>query len=125
MIGHFLATSDRYSQEQVVEQINRGGLLLSILEAYGEPGRDLETRFAEEMVARGVGEVLLPASQNVPAERLGVLSQELPHTSKIDLFLRQLTSFVSAEQSAREGWFANGSEPAAPVSESAATDEVS
>ena len=128
LLEHFLATGDRYSQEQVVEQIERAGLVPSILEAYGEAGRKLETRFVEEMVLRGFGDTLLPALQkDVPPEKLRALAQELTHTpkAKIDLFLRQLASFASAEQDVRESWPANESEPVASGCESPAIVEVS
>ena len=128
LLEHFLATSDRYSQEQVAEQVERAGLLPSLLAAYGEPGRKLETCFLAEMVMRGFGDILLPALQkDVPLEGLGALAQELTRTPKaqIDLFPRQLAGFTSAEQDVREDWLANESEPVASGSESSIVEASS
>ena len=127
MLEHFLETGDRYSQEQVVEEVNRAGLLPSILEAYGEPGYKLETRFLAEMVVRGFGDILSPALQNVPPEKLRALAQELTHPPKaqIDLVLRRLAGFASTAQDVRDGWLANEPESVASGYESPATTEAS
>ena len=124
LLEHFLTTRDRYSQEQVVEQVRRSGFLPSILEACGEPGRRLETRFLAEMVARGFGDILLQALQKeVPLEK----PQALPHTlkDKVDLLLRQLAGLASADHDAPEDWPVNESEPVAPGSEGLPVMEVS
>jgi HEAT repeat protein len=128
LLEHFLATGDRYSQEQVVEQVERAGLVPSILEAYGEPGRKVETHFVEEMVVRGFGNTLLPALQkDAPPEKLRALSQELAHTpnAHVDLFLRQWAGSALAGHALRRGWPASESEPVASGCESPAIVEVS
>ncbi|HXJ94746.1 MAG TPA: HEAT repeat domain-containing protein [Terriglobia bacterium] len=118
LFEHFLETCDRYSQEQVIEEVERAGLLLPILAAYGEPGRKLETHFVEEMVARGFGDVLLPVLQNVPPEKLRALARELTHTpnAHVELFVRQWGGPAPVEQT----WPVNESQPV-----ESATAEVS
>ena len=86
LLEHFLTTEDAYSREQVVEQIERAGLIPAIIEACGELGRELETQFALEMVRRGFGEVLLRASRNGgPHEKPRTLVRDLSRHSNANI----------------------------------------
>lgn len=40
LLDHFSTTRDRYSREQIAEQIGKAGLLPSFLETFGDPGRE-------------------------------------------------------------------------------------
>jgi HEAT repeat protein len=105
LFEHFLATDDRYSQDQVAEEIARAGLLPSILGQYGEFGGELETRFVDEMVLRGFGHLLLPALQDgVRAEKSRALLQGMSRHSNdnVELFRRQWTGSAPVPQSIRE-----------------------
>jgi len=58
LLAHFRATDDRYSREQVVEQLERAGLIPSLLTAFDPAGGGEETRFIPEMVRVGRTAVL-------------------------------------------------------------------
>jgi hypothetical protein len=64
LLDHFSSTEDRYSQEQIAEQIGKAGLIPSFLENFAGPGRECERRFLEGVVRIGKGEALLPALGN-------------------------------------------------------------
>jgi HEAT repeat protein len=101
LFEHFLSTEDRYSQDQVAEQIARAGLLSSVIERYGEFGHELETRFVEELVMRGFGHILLTTLRNgVRPEKSQVLIQDLSRHSNgnVEMFLRQCAGSASVEQ---------------------------
>jgi len=66
LLAHFHATDDRYSREQVVEQLERTGLIPSLLTAFDEPGAGEEPPFIGEMVRVGRAAVLRPAVPNAP-----------------------------------------------------------
>jgi len=80
LIDHFLSTGDRYSQEQVAEQLARSGLLPSLVAAFGMAGRERETSFVEGIVRLGRGAALLP-----------VLRSALPLAQR-EMLLRSLSS---------------------------------
>ena len=61
LLEHFATTEDRYSQEQIAEQISRAGVLPALLENLDGPDCESERRFVERMVRIGKGEVLLAA----------------------------------------------------------------
>lgn len=114
LFEHLVATEDLYSQEQVAEQIERAGLLPSLLETYGEIGREPETRFVKEMVLRGFGDTLIPALRNgVPPAKKQALIQDLSQRSNtnVDLFMRRWAGSAGVEQSTHESWPADESEP--------------
>jgi HEAT repeat protein len=101
LFEHFLSTEDRYSQDQVAEQIARAGVLPSVIERYGEFGHELETRFVEQLVLRGFDGLLLPALRNrMRPEQSQALIQELSRYSNgnAEMFLRQCAGSASAEQ---------------------------
>jgi len=128
LFEHFLTTDDRYSQEQVAEQIERGGLVAFALENYGESGRELETRVVEAMVLRGFGDILLPALRNgTPPEKSRALVQELSRSSNAnaDLFMRQWVGSASTEREIPERPLADKSRPAGLEPDRLAPVEVS
>jgi hypothetical protein len=53
LFAHFGATDDRYSREQVVEQVERAGLIPSLVEAFGGPDSTEEAPFMEDMLRLG------------------------------------------------------------------------
>jgi HEAT repeat protein len=100
LLEHFLTTEDAYSREQVVEQIERAGLIPAVIGACGKLGRELETQFAKEMVRQGFGEVLLRASRNGgPHAKPRTLVRDLSRhpNANIDRYTRQWAGGASAE----------------------------
>jgi HEAT repeat protein len=77
LLAHFLKTQDRYSREQVAEQIERTGLIPSVLKAFGDPGAAMETRFITGLVRMGRTAALRTALQNGLAWKRTVLLAEL------------------------------------------------
>ena len=61
LLDHFSTTTDRYSQEQIAEQIGKAGMLPLILETCIHSGRQSELAFVRGMVRMGKGEALLAA----------------------------------------------------------------
>ncbi|HEY6292773.1 MAG TPA: HEAT repeat domain-containing protein [Terriglobia bacterium] len=80
LLDPFVNTADRYSQEQVAEQIVRAGLLPSLVASFGITGRERETRFIEGIIRLGKGDALLP-----------VLRSALP-LAKRKMLLKSLSS---------------------------------
>ncbi|HUI44226.1 MAG TPA: HEAT repeat domain-containing protein [Terriglobia bacterium] len=60
LLEHFLTTEDRYSQEQVAEQIARAALMPACLEALAAPGGAVEARFVARMTRIGYDEAVAP-----------------------------------------------------------------
>ena len=79
LLSHFQATDDRYSREQVVEQLERTGLIPSLLAGFEEPGAGEEPRFIGEMVGTGNTAVLRSATQNAPEHGYGALAELQDH----------------------------------------------
>jgi hypothetical protein len=75
LLAHFRATDDRYSREQVVEQLERTGLIPSLLTAFDEPGAGEETRFAPEMVRVRRTSAVRSAVENAPEHNYSVLGE--------------------------------------------------
>jgi HEAT repeat protein len=61
LLEHFSSTEDRYSQEQIAEQMSKAGVLPALLETFDARGRESERGFVEGMVRTGKGEMLLAA----------------------------------------------------------------
>jgi HEAT repeat protein len=100
LLDHFSNTQDRYSQEQIAEQIGKSGLLPSILESFGIPGRDSETRFVEGMVRIGQGEALLAALENGTAKRcLDILKRAF--ASNADIAIRCFAERLAGREVSR------------------------
>ena len=74
LLAHFHATDDRYSREQVVEQLERAGLIPSLLRASDEPGAGEEPRFVGEMMHVGRTALRRSAVQNAPEHNYGALA---------------------------------------------------
>jgi HEAT repeat protein len=77
LLAHFLKTQDRYSREQVAEQIERRGLIPSVLKAFGDPGATIETRFIKGVVRMGRTAALTAALQDGLAWKRTALLAEL------------------------------------------------
>lgn len=76
LLTHFRATSDRYSREQVAEQIERLGLIPSLVAAFGDLGATEETQFIEGMVRLGRTASLRAGLQSAPEyKRSGLLAE--------------------------------------------------
>lgn len=77
LLAHFRATNDRYSREQVAEQIERLGLIPSLVAAFGATGAKDESQFIEGMVRPGRTASLRAALQNAPEHKRRELLTEL------------------------------------------------
>jgi HEAT repeat protein len=61
LLDHFSTTEDRYSQDQIAEQLGKAGLLFALLESSSDPRRERERRFVQGMLRLGKGEALQAA----------------------------------------------------------------
>jgi hypothetical protein len=94
LVEHFLTTRDPYSQEQIAEQFERAGLIPSLIETFGDPGWESESRFIEGLVRLGKGSMLLRALRNgLAAPKLESLLESLSRhpDPAIHSFARQLS----------------------------------
>ena len=69
ILSHFLTTPDRYSKEQIADDIQRAGLIPAILTQYGANGECRETHVLEQLADLGKTSYLLAsltASSNHP-----------------------------------------------------------
>jgi HEAT repeat protein len=64
LLDHFSTTRDRYSREQIAEQIGKAGLLPSLLETFGDPGRGGDASLSKGWSASEKVEALLTALGN-------------------------------------------------------------
>jgi len=89
LLEHFSTTDDRYSQDQIAEQIERAGLIPMLLHAYGDPAKRTETRFIEQMIRLGKSALLGGAllSQSSPPENggrvLALLAPSAPNSGSL------------------------------------------
>jgi hypothetical protein len=67
---HFLATEDEDLREQIIEEMEHSGLVLSLLENYGESPDSLETRVVERLVTMGATRYLHAALGNSSGRQL-------------------------------------------------------
>lgn len=77
LLAHFHVADDRYSREQVAEEIERLGLLPSLVAVFGAPGADAETQFIKGMVRLGRTASLRAALQNAPEQKRKEVVAEL------------------------------------------------
>lgn len=81
LLAHFRTADDRYSREQVAEEIERLGLIPSLIAAFGAPGANAETEFIEGMVRLGKTASLRAALQNTPEHKREEVLAELQKQS--------------------------------------------
>jgi HEAT repeat protein len=67
---HFLETEDETLREQIIEELEHSGLILSLLENYGESPGNLETRVVERLVTMGATRSLHAALSNSSGRQL-------------------------------------------------------
>jgi HEAT repeat protein len=67
---HFLETKDEALREQILEELEHSGLILSLLQNYGESPGNLETRVVERLVTTGATHYLHAALSNSSGRQL-------------------------------------------------------
>jgi hypothetical protein len=67
---HFLETEDETLREQILEELEHSGLVLSLLQNYGESPGNLETRVVERLVTTGATRYLNAALSNSSGRQL-------------------------------------------------------
>ena len=96
LLDHFLATQDCYSQEQVAEELQRAGLIPSLLARYGGETWVRETKAVQRLAEMGKTSYLRSVLQNGfapegrnkflkdlcghPDRRMQALGEQLRHT---------------------------------------------
>ncbi len=58
LLGHFVTTQDRYSLEQIAEELQRAGLLPVLLSEYGHQGDGRKTQVIERLIGMGKSNLL-------------------------------------------------------------------
>jgi len=115
LVDHFLTAEDRYSKEQIAEQIGKTGLIRSFVEGFGSPGHESERRFIEGMIRIGKGDAILAAVGNgTRRRRSSILRQAL--ASSPDLAIRAFAEQLAAgheNRGASENWSLDASKLAA------------
>jgi HEAT repeat protein len=67
---HFLETEDESLRVQILEELEHSGLVLSLLENYGESPGNLETRVVDRLVTMGAARYLYTALSNSSGRQL-------------------------------------------------------
>jgi hypothetical protein len=67
---HFLVTEDETLKEQIIEELEHSGLVLSLLQNYGESPANLETRVVDRLVTMGATRYLHAALSNSSGRQL-------------------------------------------------------
>jgi hypothetical protein len=67
---HFLVTEDETLKEQIIEELEHSGLVLSLLQNYGESPGNLETRVVDRLVTMGATRYLHAALSNSSGRQL-------------------------------------------------------
>ncbi len=92
LLAQFDSTADRYSREQVAEQIERAGLIPSLFAASGLAGAREETRFIEGMVRLGRTAALRVALQSAPDDKGSTSLTELRNQGEAEKELPRLST---------------------------------
>ncbi len=98
---HFLATEDEALREQILEELARSGLILSLLENYGESPGNLETRVVERLLAMGATRYLHAALSNSSGRQLlQILFEKLGERRepKIEAWVRLCAALDAARE---------------------------
>lgn len=99
---HFLKTEDKTLRDQLIEEFDRSGLLLSLLQNLGNSPDSLETRVVERLISVGAAHCLQAALTNSSGrELLQVLVEKFEDhcPPKIDAWLELCAAFDAARQS--------------------------
>jgi HEAT repeat protein len=70
LAGHFLATQDRYSQEQIADEIQRAGLVPNMLAQYATEAEGSEGKVIEQLVQMGKTSYVVSVLQTTSDQRL-------------------------------------------------------
>jgi HEAT repeat protein len=98
---HFLETEDETLREQIIEELEHSGLVLSLLENFGDSPTNLETRVVERLVSMGATRYLHAALTNSSGRQfLRILFEKLEEHSepKIEAWLGLCAAFEEARQ---------------------------
>jgi HEAT repeat protein len=98
---HFLETEDETLREQIIEELEHSGLVLSLLQNLGDSPTNLETRVVERLVSMGAVHYLRAALTNSSGRQfLQILFEKLEQHSepKIEAWLGLCAAFEAARQ---------------------------
>jgi HEAT repeat protein len=98
---HFLATEDETLREQILEELEHSGLVLSLLQNYGESPGNLETRVVERLVTIGATHYLHAALSNSSGRQLlQILFEKLGEgrEPKIEAWVRRCAALDAARE---------------------------
>jgi hypothetical protein len=98
---HFLETEDETLREQIIEEFEHSGLLLSLLRNFGDSPGNLETRVVERLVTMGATRYLHAALSNSSGRQLLQILFEKPgeHSEpKIEAWVRLCAALEAARE---------------------------
>ena len=98
---HFLETEDETLREQILEELEHSGLVLSLLQNYGESPGNLETRVVERLVTMGATRYLHAALSNSSGRQLlQILFEKLGERRepKIEAWVRLCAALDAARE---------------------------
>jgi HEAT repeat protein len=98
---HFLATENKALRQEIIEELERSGLVLSLLQNYGDSPGNLETRVVEQFVTMGATRNLHAALSNSSGRQLLQILFEKPgeHSeSKIEAWVKLCAALDAARK---------------------------
>jgi HEAT repeat protein len=101
---HFLATEDEALREQIIAELEHSGLVLGLLENYGESPGNLETRVVDRLVTMGATRYLHAALSNSSGRQvLQILFERLGErrAPKIEAWVRLWAALDAARDPER------------------------
>jgi HEAT repeat protein len=98
---HFLETEDETLREQILEELEHSGLVLSLLQNFGDSPGNLETRVVERLVTMGATRYLHAALSNSTGRQLLQILFEKPgeySEPKIEAWVRLCAALGAARE---------------------------
>jgi hypothetical protein len=102
---YFLETDDASLREQIIAELSRSGLIVSLLQNYGESPGNLETRVVERLISMGATRCLHAALRNNSGRHLlRTLFQNIEEHSapKIEAWLGLYAALEASRQTDRK-----------------------
>ncbi len=104
---HFLETEDETLRVQILEELEHSGLVLSLLQNYGESPSNLETRVVERLVSMGATRYLHAALSNSSGRQLlQILFEKIGERRepKIEAWVRLCAALDAAREPEQTAW---------------------